>query len=134
MKKANTTRGTKASFETLERRQLMSAISFNGGTLVFKGDAWSSNQLTISVDNDGATLKANLNGVVKRFDLAAVERLHVVGGDSADRIQIDPKLDRTAFIRTGGGNDVVRGGGGSDTVLAGNGRDKVYGNGGDDLI
>ena len=52
----------KAVLETLERRQMMSAVSFKDGILVVQGLSAAPNNLTINLSPDGASVWGVANG------------------------------------------------------------------------
>ncbi len=121
--------------EVLERRQLMSSVTFAAGVLTV--DAAGDARLNVAVDvaGRGTQLRVKASGSARQsFPLIDVREIRVVGSSGNDKIRLGKKVEVPADIRAGDGNDKVVGGSGDDAIDAGNGNDAVRGGRGNDTI
>lgn len=95
---------------------------------------------TITIDDAGANLSVNVNGVRTLISRSAVRGIGVLGGDGDDRIDNnsdDNNAARAVFMVAygGNGNDDIRGSAGFDFMKGGAGNDFVSArSGGNDFI
>ena len=138
-------RSTTSIFESLEQRRLM-AVSLSEGELLITGTKLNNNiRLTV----EGTTpdqLTVRIDGFVRRFLLADVEKINIQAGQGNDLIAIDEGKSRLNqptrlygsggddTIQAGNGTDRIYGGDGADHITGGNRRDVIYGEGGADSI
>ncbi len=145
------------TFESLEKRQLLSAASLRGATLTIRGDLNRDNVIVVSVADDGDTVEVDFgDGRTQSFDTARIKNINIKGGRRNDDISIierdgeltgirlqvfldrgNDKLDAdvTAVRADGGsGNDALLGSTGNDTLLGRDGNDDLFGGAGDDGI
>ena len=124
----------RAVLETLEDRQLMSAVTFENGVLTLTGNQDSANRLMVTFNESSNTIWAVATSHSQTVSLDEVTEIKVIGGNEHDFISIDPHLQVPTYIEGRGGNDTILTGGGNDTVYAGGGNDVVNTRGGDNLI
>src|SRR6476620_483214 len=113
MRNENATRKSNvgnALFEALEDRRLMSSVQLIDGMLIVQGNVNGNNRLTVSPDTNGTTIYARANDVKGHYLLKDVKSIRVVGGEKSDTVTIDKALAKSAFVRTGNGDDYVGGG------------------------
>ncbi|HSU66182.1 MAG TPA: DUF4082 domain-containing protein [Tepidisphaeraceae bacterium] len=115
------------AFESLEGRQLFSAVALNGGVLTLTGDAGSSNSLTVDYVN--GSFSANVNGQTLNVAPGSVQSINITGGAASDFIYINPQISNPANVNSGDGNDSINTGPAADVITAGNGNNTVYANG-----
>lgn len=124
-----------AALETLEARQLMSAVSFENGVLIIKGSALRQNHLAVEMSTDGTTLWGTANTTGGQvINTSSVKQIRIIGGEKRDVVRVDNRIRVPVYVQTGNGNDDVATGRGNDTVVTGNGRDIIRSRGGADLI
>src|SRR5262245_25272804 len=134
---------THLALEALERRDVMSSISFieSSGTVVINGSKdvdiasvnFSSDDLTV----DLATYKGTGNRQLlfqdsQTFNMSDVEKIVFVGGEGNDRFTNNSSEESN--ILGGGGNDVLTGGMHAERILGGSGNDTIHGGNGNDRI
>jgi hypothetical protein len=134
----------RAVLETLEDRQLFSAVSLANGVLTVQGDAATPNTLLVQLSDDGAKVRGVANGVAGQWvNATSVKRISIIGGDAADTINVHSSVGiRTRVdarggndhIVTGRGQDIINAGAGDDYVDAGRGNDRVHGEAGNDTL
>lgn len=117
----------RAALETLERRQLLSSVSFAQGTLVLTGNPTGTN--TFSVDLSGGSVAANVDGHGIAEPQSSVRSIRITGGSGTDSIYVNPAITAPASISTGAGNDTIKGGSAIDSIAAGDGNDLIFGSG-----
>ncbi|MBC7785677.1 MAG: PKD domain-containing protein [Burkholderiales bacterium] len=122
----------RAVVETLETRQMLSAVSFEGGVLSITGLANKSNNMTVRVK--GHRVITNLNGDTSSRRLAGLKSITITGGDKNDAIDVDPRMTLPVTILSRAGNDRIRAGNGNDRIEGGAGNDVIYGQRGNDRI
>lgn len=104
--------------------------TLSGGVLTVNGTSGGD---VIGVSSRDGFMRANVNGVIKRFSASAVSRVDVNGYDGRDDIGLGSGVP-AARIDAGEGNDTVSGGNGNDTLIGGGGNDRILaGNGNDSL-
>src|SRR5437762_8999057 len=124
----------KAVLETLERRQMMSAVSFKDGILVVQGLSAAPNNLTINLSPDGASVWGVANGETGApVAVSQVRQIRIIGGDGDDMVHVDPRVMIPVYIRTGNGDDNITAGAGREVILAGSGNDTIMADGKDIL-
>jgi hypothetical protein len=123
-----------SEIEMLERRLLLSTVTFNGNTLFFTGDPYSSNSISASLSPDGQTITANIDGNSQTFSNASVASIRITGGGAGDTIVIDPNIKALLYVWAGDGNDYISCGGGNSTVFGNGGIDTIIGNGGQNVF
>ena len=116
--------------ESLESRQLLSAIVQNGYNITVEGDAGSANR--VDAQFFGSGLRVQLNGQERWFDNDSRINLKINGGGANDTIALSDNIRLPVVIDAKAGDDSVRGGGGNDTINAGEGTDTVDGGPGTD--
>jgi len=120
-----------AFFETLESRQLMSAVLVNG-TLTVRG-TWRGDDIFVSTDSGGRIL-VNDNGIVRRFTGSSVRRISVTGGLGDDDIEVSQRIGLPASIFGEAGWDTLVGGSGNDRIFGNDGADSLVGGSGNDIL
>src|SRR3954468_19549993 len=123
----------KAILETLETRQMMSSVTLADGVMVIQGNSNSANQIGIHTENN-RVWAVTANGSSKRFDVATVRQIRIIGGEKSDSVDVDAGVKIPVYVQTGNGNDTIVSGAGNDTIRAGNGRDVVTTGAGSDSI
>src|SRR5262249_1484231 len=125
----------KAVLETLERRQLLSAVNFRDGVLSIQGQNGAANDLAVHVSADGNTIWGEANGEAgSQIQTSLVRRIRIIGGENSDTISVDANVNIPVYVQGGNGDDVITTGSGNDTIKAGNGRDTLDGCKGNDAI
>ncbi len=124
---------TSKLIETLESRQLLSAITFAAGIVKVTGDASSSNSMSAEIGNSGK-LSFQVNGQWDSYNSSDVKGIEFDGGSAADAVYLDIAIQQPATVHTGAGNDTLRGGGAKDYLDAGDGNDLVYSRGGNSTL
>lgn len=129
---------TTTNTETLEVRQLLTAISFSNGVVTLNGSATADQ---ISAKAEGKRIRFDVNGASRTFNKSQVNQIVARGRGGNDRITNATSI---ALRGSGGaGNDTIISGDGSDTLsgdkgvdslVSGRGNDTVYGGGGRDRI
>ena len=130
-------RGGDPSFnvEPLEARRLLAASV--AGELTVTGTKLSDTIVVRLSATDENVLEVVDNGVLRPFEVAAVESLRIIGLEGRDTIAIDDVngvVDIEAFISGGHGNDTLTSGAGDSTLNGGNGDDVLNGGAGDDEL
>lgn len=120
--------------EQLEARQMFSAVSFENGILVVRGNSATANDLNVALSKDGDTITAQAGEASRSVAAKEVRFIRIIGGEQSDIVQVDPAVKVPVYVQTGNGNDTVFTGGGDDLVLAGNGDDWVESSGGNDTV
>ena len=120
--------------EHLERRQMFAAVSFEDGILVVRGDPTAPNELNVALNKDGDTITASVGSQSQSVDAEKVRFIRIIGGESADIVQVDPSVTVPVYVQTGNGNDTIFTGAGDDLVRAGNGDDWVETSNGNDTV
>ena len=118
----------RASFEGLEGRTMLSAVTLTNGVLTLTGDQNATNSLTVDVGGNG-TLWVNADGHIINPSAGSVQSINITGGDGTDWVYINPAVSTPATINTYGGNDHIQGGSGYDTISTGDGNDYVKASG-----
>lgn len=72
--------------------------------------------------------------VVKQFNAADVDGIHILGRGSGDMIVIASSIDLPAIVDGGEGDDMIFGGGGDDVIYGGDGDDVLLGRRGIDAV
>jgi PKD repeat protein len=125
----------KAVLEMLERRQMMSAVSFRDGILVVQGMSTAPNDLAVNLSVDGASVWGVANGEPGQpIQTLLVRQIRIIGGDADDTIRVDPRVTIPVYVQAGNGDDDVATGIGNDTVIAGNGNDSIDSYRGNDYV
>jgi cyclophilin family peptidyl-prolyl cis-trans isomerase len=104
--------------------------SIANGVLTING---TSNSDVIGVSSKLGMFNVNVNGVIKKFSPAGVERIELFAGDGDDSVSIGGGVPR-AYIDAGAGNDAIFGGNGNDTLTGGAGKNTLHGGPGNDRI
>ncbi len=121
---------TPRTFETLERRELLSASVVNGA-LIVEGTSWPD-LIVIAADGNGG-VDVSVNGAASNH-CGTIDRISVWAWGGGDRVRIDPGLAIDARIDCGTGNDTATGGDGDDVLSGGDGFDRLEGGAGDDAF
>jgi Ca2+-binding RTX toxin-like protein len=124
-------------FETLERRQLLSAALENGVLSVF-GTALGDEITIIRPKVAPDFLRLSFNGRFRRFPIADVHRIEVYGRRGNDVISVgfanyDPAKIQV-YIAGTGGSDTIAGSLGNDTLIGDSGDDSIIGLDGNDSL
>src|SRR5438874_659925 len=124
-----------AVLETLERRQLMSAVSLKDGILLVQGQTGAPNELAINLSLDGQSIWGVANGSAgSAVQISQVRQIRIIGGDDADTIHVDPHVAIPVYIQSDSGDDNISAGAGNDTIVGGSGNDTIDGCLGKDVI
>ncbi|MHC4876658.1 MAG: calcium-binding protein [Planctomycetota bacterium] len=115
--------------EALESRLLLSA-TLDAGTLTIEGTEDNDRIRVVNVDDN---LVVVVNGERTEFSSADVTSIEISAGEGKDRISL-ARVEQSALVDGGDGNDRIIGGNGDDTLNGGAGRDRIHGRGGSDLI
>jgi Ca2+-binding RTX toxin-like protein len=116
-------------FQALERRVLLAA-SLADGLLSVTGTG-AADEIILTVHKSRLIL--SINSTTRRFQLASVKGIHVIGGRGDDLI--DSRSPEVASILKGGaGRDTIFAGAGGDRLYGGDGADRLYGGDGDDRL
>ena len=121
--------------EAVEVRRLLSVslASSTGILRVYGGER--TDQIAFALQKgDPSRLRVSLNGVVSKFDFAAVNKVIIDGYGGDDVIDLGGLRFRKATIEAGPGDDFVRGGPGRDAVTGSDGDDTLRGFAGDDIL
>lgn len=110
--------------ESLERRDLLSAVSFSDDGIVHVAGTPEADEIGAFVQ--GERFVVTLNNDVKMFPNADVTGLHVQALAGDDVIKVDASVQQPTVLRGGRGNDSIAGGSGNDYIEAGAGNDRVY--------
>src|SRR5437016_1091381 len=99
------------SLERLESRTLLDATaSLLAGTLTVTGGATDDRiSLFLDAQRNQIVVSDGGNGIIGRFDNAAVGLINVDAGAGNDVVRIDNNIFQTATILGGPGNDVLYG-------------------------
>ncbi len=125
----------RAACEFLEARELLSAsITLVSGALVMTADVDTGSRMIVSLNHDGSTIDASINGKHQHFAKASVHSIRMTGSAHNDRMRISRQLRIGSTLAAGSGNDTILGGGGNDQIDAGSGNDFINGRGGNDTI
>jgi Ca2+-binding RTX toxin-like protein len=132
---------TGCGFESLEARQLLSAVPAAvmnaAGFLRIIGTRNDDTVVMGLRAGDASTLDVTVNGTTKSFAVADIKLALIVGGNGNDTFTVDETNGAIAFpvVMIGGnGSDSLTGGSGNDFFIAGNGNDTVNGGAGDDRV
>ena len=126
------------AFESLEGRQMMSAVAFTAATQVLETGAELS--ITTTAANDRLTLTQTAaglsvsdNGTTEVFsgDFATILVNASAGNDS---VTVDASVQTNCILNAGNGNDSLTGGSGNDTIYGGTGHDRLAAGNGNDTI
>lgn len=116
--------------ETLESRQLLSAIIQNGFIITAEGDLNSANRIDAQIF--GHSLRLQLNGQERWFDRDSRITIFANGGNANDTITVNDNVPFPVTVNARAGNDSIKTGSGNDTINAGDGYDSVDGGAGND--
>src|SRR5437868_4160506 len=109
-----------AIWESLEQRQMMSAaagVTFVDGVLILRGNSAAGNDLAVNVSDDGQSIWGVTNNQSgEHIDIGKVRQIRIIGGEEADTVNVDGRIQIPVFIRTGNGNDSITSAGGNDTI------------------
>src|SRR5688572_22832346 len=126
-----------ALFERLEGRQLMAATLTGGGLLKVIGNG-QDNAITIELNADDPTrIDVTIDGTLRSFDVADVERIRVRtkgGDDSAVVDDANGAINLRVNAAGGKGDDVLVGGAAADVIRGQQGDDDLDGGAGTDLV
>lgn len=138
--------------ESLERRDMLSGISFDAGTGVVTLDGDNSlNDVGRAFMHDADTVQFELTGhATQQIDLSLITSIEFNGLGGNDSFTNDTAIQSRIVGGAGNdtlnggsgddliigsnGQDIINAGSGNDTVHGGNQRDTIYGGGGDDLL
>lgn len=101
-----------------------------GGTLRLYG---SSGNDSLGTSLKAGKLNANVNGVVKKFTPASVNRVEYYLFDGNDAGSVGTGIPGT-YMDGGTGDDLLTGGNGNDTLTSGAGRNTLFGGAGNDRL
>ncbi len=118
--------------EPLEARSMFSAVSFENGILMVRGDANSPNDIVVNLN--GNKVVANIAGQSASADQNKIRFIRIIGGEQADKVVVNPNITADVHVQSGGGNDTIMTGAGNDLVIAGNGNDWVETGAGNDFV
>ena len=104
--------------------------TLSGGVLTVNGSSGSD---VIGVSARDRFVRANVNGVIKRFSASVVSRVEINGYDGKDRIGLGSGVP-SARVDGAEGNDTIFGGNGNDTLIGGGGNDRLFGGNGNDSL
>src|SRR5687768_2515781 len=99
MKLVNSDILDRAVLETLEHRQMLSTVSFNGDALNITGLASSSNSIKLKL-KDGR-VQTMVNGEVSSRSIQGMKSITIVGGDKNDYIEVDSKISIPVKVTAG---------------------------------
>lgn len=130
---------SRAAFEALESRQLLSGVSLtitplnvSGGVQLQILGTPGNDQITVDQTADGLVV-GNAGGWTQTFpDLIASIRID--GGAGNDSILLTPAVTQNATLFGGAGNDTLAGGSGDDALYAGPGNNILNGGDGNDTL
>ena len=88
---------------------------------------------TITLDRDGDTITATVNGQSADYDAGDVDLLEIFAGDGDDAVLLGRDAPNTRIFG-GAGDDTLAGGYGNDELLGQDGDDVLDGSGGNDSI
>jgi hypothetical protein len=114
-----------------------SGVSLVDGVLIINGDAgndyvWAKGtRSSISVYTYSFTNGTSSWDVFSQSDVTSIS---VNTGDGHDRVYLTRRINQSATIDLGAGNDRVSSGRGADVISGGAGNDVIYGNNGNDNI
>ncbi|MDA0282144.1 MAG: matrixin family metalloprotease [Planctomycetota bacterium] len=114
-----------------------SGVSLVNGVLMITGDGgddyvWAQGKgKTISVYTYSFTNGTYTWNVFRQSDVVTIS---VNTGDGNDQVYFTGRINQSATIDLGAGDDVASSGRGNDVILGGAGNDAIYGNNGDDNI
>jgi RTX calcium-binding nonapeptide repeat (4 copies) len=124
-------------FESLEKRQLMSAAVLSAGTLTVTGTL-NGDKITITrvVQTDKTIIQVNVNGAIQKFNAKNVKHIAVDGGIAGDDLIAVTigKGGPNATINGGLGDDSLIGSSQRDLINGGDGNDSLFGLGGNDTL
>ena len=134
-----------ARMESLERRQLMSAVASAvagvqlppGPLLSFRGTGGADTIRVSLHDGDATRLDVTINNKVTTVGLDTFGVLLINGGAGDDDIRVDESagaVNKTLVLLGGSGNDTLVGGSGNDWLSGGNGNDALFGGAGDNHL
>ncbi|MDB2687673.1 hypothetical protein N9Y42_10725 [Mariniblastus sp.] len=143
MIRKRSTRRTSHSYQSLEARQLLASISFDGGEVVVQGNSTADViELVGSSDFRSFTITINDDAsLTETFQYSEVTKLSVFADGGNDRI-LNTLVRETVilggtgddYIEGGYFDDVLYGGNGVDTLIGRNGNDQLFGQGGADWL
>jgi len=128
------------SYDRLEPKQLLAAITFQDGIVTING---SSGRDVARVDHlDAARVQVKLNKLTPQvFNASQVKKIVFHGGAGNDEFRNNTGIASLAYggdgndkLYGGWGNDELHGGNGNDQLYGGNGNDKLYGGNGNDRL
>jgi hypothetical protein len=114
-----------------------SGVSLVDGVLIVNGDAEGDyvslrgRRNTISVYTYSFATRTSTFNVFNQSDVTSIS---VDTGDGNDRVYLNGRINQSATIDLGAGNDRASGGRGNDNISGGAGNDVIYGNNGHDNI
>lgn len=127
-------RASAVSVEGLEKRWLLSSVSFENGVLSLEGNTDANNRLTVDRYPDASTILAVVNNAVRYVPASQVNQIRIIGGDANDKIFVNPQIRTPALIESLDGNDSIFSGDGPDLIFTGNGNNRIDSHGGNDQI
>ena len=127
-------------FESLERRVLLAATTTAAaivdhlGVLHVNGTDGSDHIDVLRVGEHVVVFVEPLRTQTVTYDVASLQSITIDAGAGDDDILIDERIDLSADVRGGAGNDVLTGGAGHDRLDGGTGDDVLDGRGGADFM
>ncbi len=122
------------SYQTLEARQVLSAMAvLDTGVVTITADD-SSNIIAVRSVRETQSLVVNVDGTVFEFPNALVRHLVIDARGGGDVVSIHENVRQTTSIDGGSGNDVITGSMQADRIAGGPGFDVIHARGGDDRV
>ena len=124
--------------ETLESRQLLSAVIDADGVLVVTADSGKNKIILTIKEDDASKLIVREDNTTTQFNLNEITtgiRVSAQGGK--DKIAVDESngdLTKNVTIYGGNGKDDIYGGSGNDKLDGGTAKDRIFGRDGNDRI
>ena len=118
-------------FESLERRVLLAATTTAAaivdhlGVLHVNGTDGSDHIDVLRVGEHVVVFVDPLGIQTMTYDVASLQSITIDAGAGDDDVLIDERIDLSADVRGGAGNDVLTGGAGNDDLSGGPGNDVI---------
>ncbi len=121
-------------YQSLERREVLSAVSFvEGGTVTVEaGD--EPNQIVAYANKEENLLVIEVDELVLTFPDDQIRQIHIFGNGGDDSIGIRDSVTQTTLLDGGDGRDTIIGSQQHDVIVGGPGNDRLSGRGGADRI
>lgn len=94
----------------------------------------NADDIKITSSDKGSKASIGINGAKQEFPVADFGRMVIFAREGNDKVALNKKLGRDAWVDAGQGDDSVQGGGGNNVVTGGPGADTLKGGPIDDVL